>query len=358
MEERVVKQAAGGGGKARKTVLAVCAALVLVGIVAYAVQQIGGMESYANHAPWGIYIVVFYCAAGLGAGSLIVGGIAVAADLIERPALSKLFVVVAAAFVVASACVIADLGSPAALISMIVTPNLAGPLFYDMLILAAGIIAGIVGAWYLRRSSVNRPAFAVISIAVGVLVLAIEAWLLSITYAHEAWNLLLGFTPALAQAGVLGLAAAAALCPQSKGIARALAIGIAAVVLAEGIEALIGIKDTLAGAQLAAFIGSPLFWLAVVAAIAAVVLALRGTGVWGAATAFASIVLLKAAAIWAGQAISITDAQTFLGGFGIGWIELLVSVGIVALGVLVYVAAGMLFEGKQKDASQAKAVIA
>lgn len=333
-----------GGEKKQKVILVVCAALVLIGLIGYVLQLTLGLSGYAAHAPWGLYIVAFYCAAGLGAGALIAAATIALSRSIDDSTLSKLYAVAAAAFVVASACVIADLGSPAALFEMIISPNLAGPLFYDMIILAAGIVVGIVGAVMMRRADAKRTPLAVASLAIAIAVLAIEAWLLSITYAHDSWSLLLGFTPALIQAAVLGIAALALLAPDVRALRYLLGFGAAVVVLTEGVEAAIGIKDTLAGAQLAAFIQSPLLWIAAVIAVAGIVLLCQGKGRWAAAATLAEVVFIKAAAIWSGQAIAVTSKDTFLGGFGIGFEEVLVIAGIAAVGVLVYQGIGIILD--------------
>ena len=360
------------GEKGRKKIIAVAAALVVIGIIGYGVQLAMGLGGYVNHAPWGLYIVVFYCAAGLGAGSLIVASVALAAKLFDNGTLKRLYLVALAGFVVASGCIIADLGTPTVLFQMIVSPNFAGPLFYDMLVLIAGIAVAAIGFASLQKPTGKRTVLLACSAAVGVLVLVVEAWILAITYGHDAWNLLLGFTPALLQACVLGLCAAVLLATPDgsrtadlKGAAIALAIGALTVVVASGVEAAMGIRDTLTGEQLLAFVQTPLFWLSGAAAITALVLLGRGSLRAGAACAAIEVLLLKTAAIWAGQAIALTGSGAFVGGFGIGVAEVLVIVGIAALGVLVYELVLMATarkevgaEGDAAPAAEKKAVIA
>ena len=142
------------------------AALAVIGIAAFIFQMAGQSMAGASQYPWGFYIALFYTLASVGAGLLVVGGIARTAGLMDGALMAKLYAVACAAFVAASVLIVVDLGFPQAIMLAYASANPSSPVFFDAIVLPLCIVFTIV-AVLLARSETAGRAMAVVGIITG-----------------------------------------------------------------------------------------------------------------------------------------------------------------------------------------------
>lgn len=336
------------------------AALAVIGIAAFIFQMAGQTMAGASQYPWGFYIALFYTLASAGAGLLVVGGIARTAGLMDGALMAKLYAVACAAFVAASVLIVVDLGFPQAIMLTYASANPSSPVFFDAIVLPLCIVFTIVAALLARSNTAGR-ALAVVGIIAGLVLLAVEAWLLTTCSGKDAWGVLLGAGPALIQAGTLAAAVIVAFKPESRAWRALTATGalLTAASLAFDVVLNAG-TGTVLGSQFAAIAAHPLFWLglacAVVAAVVALVAPLASAIAARAAAALAvvAIPLLKLAIFWGTQSIAAVPELEAPGAPAFDIVEVVVFAGAVGIGMLVY-AAGTTLLAKRAAASSAAA---
>lgn len=175
----------------------VAAAVVLVGIVLWAVQLTGGMvqTGMRNLDSWGLYITLFMFFVGLSAGGLIISSIPNAFGMEGFGGISKVAIMSSIACTCAAiGFVVVDLGGPLRLWELFVYSNVASPLMWDILVIGTYLVLSVVYLWaYVRAEAgkMSRVAIRVISVlalAVAVLVHSVTAWIFSLAPAHEFWH--------------------------------------------------------------------------------------------------------------------------------------------------------------------------
>lgn len=179
--------------RAYKIVLAVLAAFVAVGLAAYVYQLIGGLgvTGMSNGTSWGLYIACFMFFGGMSAGSLIVASAASVFKIgpyrtVAVPAvlLSLVCICVAGAFV------LVDLGGIVRVLNLLVSPNLASPLLWDIVVITLVLVIDVVYLYFLtsRRAGASRvDVIARIALPAAVVVLSVEAWIFGLQIAREGW---------------------------------------------------------------------------------------------------------------------------------------------------------------------------
>lgn len=319
------------------------AVLAAVGIVAFGMQMANQSMAGSSEYPWGFYIALFYSAASAGAGLLVVAGIARWSDLLEGEQVSMLYAGSCALFVVASLLIVVDLGNPVAVMLTYASANPASPVFFDALVLPLCLVFSIVAALLARNKAAGR-LLAVVGIVAGLALLGIEAWLLTTCSGRDAWGVLLGAGPALIQAVTLGVAAMVLLDPSRRGW-RALLAGSALIMVASLVfdVALNQGSNTILGMQFAAIAASPLFWVAtIVGVIAVIALCVNVAPVVARISALGvavAVPLFKLAIFQATQSVVPLAQLEQPGSFPFSFIEVLVFVGIAGVGIIVYAAA-------------------
>lgn len=334
------------------------AVLALVGVGAFAFQMANQELAGTSQYPWGFYIALFYAAASAGAGLLIVSGIARWARLLGPRETSVLYVVACASFVVASVLIVVDLGNPADIMLTYLSANPASPVFFDAIVLPVCIVFTIVAALLSSKSEGAGKGFALAGVVAGCALLAVEAWLLTTCSGRDAWGVLLGAGPAFLQAAMLGIAAAVLLDPARRGW-RALLAGAALIMTASLVfDAVLnqGV-GTVLGQQFAAIAASPLFWAAAVAGCAAVVvlavvkdspLAVRIAAV----CAIVAVPLFRIAIFQATQSVVPVAQLEAAGAAPFEFMEVLVFVGTLGIGLLVYAAGLRVLSGRALGAAK------
>lgn len=186
------------GSRAIAAVIIASAVLALIGVVAWAVLDMGGFVATGmrNLAPWGLGIVCFMFFIGLSAGSLLVGVGPRALGMKGCQALEKPAVWLSISCAVAAGlAILSDLGNPLRAFQMIVGGNMASPLMWDMLALTAYLIVDVALLVVLLRNPENADVLSTVvcgwSIAAVVAAVAlqfVEALIFSAYTAHVYWH--------------------------------------------------------------------------------------------------------------------------------------------------------------------------
>lgn len=341
-------------GTRRKTTMVACAVVVAIGLVAYVFQMANGMEGYVDLRAWSIYIAMFYACAAAGAGTLLMMGVFSVFGLVAPETYRRAYGVSLAAFVAASVFIMIDLGNPLSIFAMVLNPQPASPLFYDMIILPVAIVVSIVGIRLAAKGSRPKMGFGILCLVTAVAVLGIESWIVVAPETKAAWGVLLGFGPSLVQALVMALALFMLVTDEYENVLKkVLALVAALAVLTILIDSLSGIGNSAMGQQMASIVSSPLLWIAIlVAACGVIVQFTKGKAPQTAASILVavSIPLMKLALLQGGQtAGNLFGTTTNLMGFGA--VEVVASIGVIALAVLLFVAIAT--KSGNKDAENA-----
>ena len=387
------------GGKGLTVGIGVAAVLTVVGIVLWAVQLSGGMVQTAmrNLDSWGLYITMFMFFVGLSAGGLIISSVPKAFGIRGFGGISKVAVMSSiAATVAAIGFVVVDLGQPLRLWELFAYSNLGSPLMWDIIVLGTYLILSCVYLWAQVRAEQGRVShtalrvISVVALVCAVLVHSVTAWIFGLQQGREMWHTALLAPWFVSSALVCGtglvmcvaaaLRAAGYLALDQANLVR-LAKLLAAFVLVDlyffGCDLLTEAFPAAGGLAVVEMLASgplaPFFWgevvLCAVAAVICLVPSLRTTP------------LMVAAGLCAIVAILCKRVQLLVGGFQIAnldyagpltpmqhtawdsglsgiyggmvyWptpLELGVTLGVVALGVLVFLLGIKLLPLRPKD---------
>lgn len=180
-----------------KVLSAVCAVLAVVGIVCWVMQLSQGLSltgmSTANS--WGLYIAMFMFFVGLSAGGLIISSIPNAFGMKGFGGISKVAIMTSIACVcVAIGFVVVDLGGPARIWRLFSSANLTSPLMWDIIVLSTYLILSCVYLWAHMRHEVGKLShtamrvLSVIALLVAISVHTVTAWIFSLAPAREFWH--------------------------------------------------------------------------------------------------------------------------------------------------------------------------
>jgi molybdopterin-containing oxidoreductase family membrane subunit len=374
-------------GKARVPVILLLALVVCGGVAAWAYQLAGGLAvtGMNNGTSWGLYITSFMFFVGLSAGGLIVASSASvfgvkAYKRVARPAvlLSTVCIVAAAAFV------LVDLGGVQRALNLVTHANLTSPLMWDVIVITVYLAVNVAYLVLMARPAGPQSdrALAVasrVALPVAILVHSVTAWIFGLEIAKAGWHSAIMaplFVSSALDSGlalllvVLAALNATRLFTTEKRLLASLA-GLLAVCVA--VDAFMVLCEVLtmaypAAPEEAVVLGAllsgtsaPLFWGEVVLGLIApflllvfakarqstpvVVLAsaLVVCGVflkraWLLVTSFATFNVEGAPGVAYGRsALSGTDVWSLAGTYAPTWVEVAVTLGVVALAALVYV---------------------
>ena len=183
----------GASGKF-KAVCAVLAALAVAGIAAWVYQLMGGLgvTGMNNGTSWGLYIAMFMFFVGLSAGGLIVASSASVFHVAQYKKVALPAVVLSTVCICcASMFILIDLGGVQRVWQMLLSPNFASPLMWDMCVITLYLVVNIV---YLRFMTSKKPGaekrVAVLSrfaLPIAILVHSVTAWIFGLEMAKEGW---------------------------------------------------------------------------------------------------------------------------------------------------------------------------
>lgn len=354
-----------------KPLFIIFALLTVVGLVCWVLQLTKGLQltNLNNYNTWGLYIIGFMIFTGIAAGSLI---FASSAYLFKTMAEYKPYTRIAAfvgaicSVVAAGLFIIVDIGNPGRAWYIITSANIASPMFWDTIILAAYVVIGILFTRQLmmvhegQKEEKSIKTISIIAFIAGLMVM-VTSFVFALQVARPMWNnpvqpvsflaaamvaafaLLIIIFAILNKSGYIEISSDK-LSKLGK-IAGAFLFFELFVVLGEtaiGLYAGAGEESAIIH-WLIAGEGAVFFWVELVAVIAGLVLLFNKnpkTLVLGAAVAIFGIFMIKYNLLQAqllNPLISYAGPPGYGGGEGVylpSLIELGVSIGIISLGGL------------------------
>ena len=185
------------GGRGLNIAIGVSALVMVAGIALWAMQLAGGMvqTGMRNLNSWGLYITSFMFFVGLSAGGLIISSVPKAFGIQGFGGISKVAVMSSiACTVTAIGLVVVDMGQPFRVWELFVYSNLGSPLMWDIIVLGTYLILSCVYLWaqvQAEAGKVSHVALRVISVVAlvcAVLVHSVTAWIFGLQQGREMWH--------------------------------------------------------------------------------------------------------------------------------------------------------------------------
>ncbi len=174
----------------KKPVLGVFGALAVIGMACWIYQLASGLAvtGMSNANSWGLYICMFMLFVGLSAGGLIVASSAHVFGIEKFKAVAKPAVICSTACIcVAGMLVLVDLGGIARVWRMLTGPNFMSPLLWDMCIITIYLVINILDLVWMQKGDeekVRRLSY--VALPVAILVHSVTAWIFGLQIAR-AW---------------------------------------------------------------------------------------------------------------------------------------------------------------------------
>ncbi len=201
---------------AYKKPLIVGTALLVAGFAAWGYQLGTGLletTGLSNSFCWGLMIAMFAFLVGFGAGSQFVASYIVLAHREELRAYVPVAQSIALAGAVgAGVAVVADLGAPQHILAMLLGPQAASPLTWDMLALTAFIVLAAINLVTLARGGKHLRLWMILGATAALALQLVEGLLFALQGARAWWHTALMPADFLAVAVVCGLAVALLYC--------------------------------------------------------------------------------------------------------------------------------------------------
>ena len=185
------------GGKGLTIAIAVAAAVTVAGLALWVFQLSGGMvnTNMRNLDSWGLYITMFMFLVGLSAGGLIISSAPRVFGVEGFGGISKIAVWTSiCCTVLAIGFVVVDLGQPLRLWELFAYSNLGSPLMWDIIVLGTYLILSIVYLWAMLRfeggkgSVTGLRVVSAIALVCAVLVHSVTAWIFGLQQGREMWH--------------------------------------------------------------------------------------------------------------------------------------------------------------------------
>ena len=185
------------GGRGLNIAIGVSARVMVAGIALWAMQLAGGMvqTGMRNLNSWGLYITSFMFFVGLSAGGVIISSVPKAFGIQGFGGISKVAVMSSiACTVTAIGLVVVDMGQPFRVWELFVYSNLGSPLMWDIIVLGTYLILSCVYLWaqvQAEAGKVSHAALRVISVVAlvcAVLVHSVTAWIFGLQQGREMWH--------------------------------------------------------------------------------------------------------------------------------------------------------------------------
>lgn len=165
--------------------------LLVVGLIAWIVQLIGGLLAGSNMTNvflWGLMIAVFAFLVGFGAGSQFVASAIILSGKEELKPLARIAGACGLACVCAAGvAILADLGAIRNALAMIVGMNPRSPLAWDMIAMCTFIVLSIVQLVMIARDARSVKVWAVLAGLAALALQIVEGLLFSTQTAHGWW---------------------------------------------------------------------------------------------------------------------------------------------------------------------------
>ena len=357
----------------KKNIIALGAfsALTVIGIICWFLQLTQGLQltNLNNFSTWGLYIIGFMIFTGIAAGSLLFTSSAyLFPAMAEYKPYTRISSYVGAicGVLAAGLFIIVDIGNPERAWYIITKANIASPMFWDTVILAAYVIIGIFFTRQLilvqegKKEEKSLQAISVVSFIAGLFVM-VTSFVFALQVARPLWNNPVEPVSFLAAALVAALALLITLFAvlnksgyinispdKLSKLGKMAAVFLFFELFVVLGEAAIGLY---AGAGEEAEIihwlvvgeGAPFFWVELIAIIAGLILLLSkkpGTLILGSAVSLFAVFMIKYNLLQAqflNPLIPYAGPPGYSGGEGVylpSLIEIGVAVGIISLGAL------------------------
>ncbi len=361
-------------------------ALALAGVAAWIYQLMNGLgvTGMNNGTSWGLYITMFMFFVGLSAGGLIVASSASVFHVKEYKKVALPAVILSTVCIcLAGMFVLIDLGSIQRVWQIVVSPNLVSPLFWDICVIVLYLAINVVYLVFMTSKKRDDRKVAIVSrfaLPIAILVHSVTAWIFGLEMAREGWYSAI-MAPlfvvsamdsglALLILSLMGLNKAKVFETDKKllsNLAGLLAVCVAIDGFMVGCEVLTMAYPGAAGAETLAIMTAgptaPFFWFEIVAGVlipfvilvfaknresmglvaiasACVVVGVLAKRVWLLLTSFVVPNVYGAPGIIGGSSASAhasgPDAWVMVSAYAPTWVELLVVVGVVSLGIMAF----------------------
>lgn len=382
-----------------KMTYGILGAFVVAGVAAWIYQLINGLgvTGMNNGVSWGLYITCFMFFVGLSAGGLIVASSASVFHIAEYKKVALPAVICSTVCIcLAGMFVLIDLGGIQRVWRIITGPNPTSVLLWDMVVIACYLIINIV---YLVFMCSKKPGaehkVAIVSrfaLPVAILVHSVTAWIFGLQLAKEWYSAIMApiFVASAMDSGLallllslMGLNKSGLFKIEKKlisSLAGLLATCIAIDAFFIGCECLTmaypGAKGAEALGIMATGITAPFFWIEIIGGLVIpfclmvfaknranmklvgvscvlVILGVFCKRVWLLFTSFYTFNISGAPGVISGSTAARgalgVDVWAILGTYSPTWVEIVVVLGVVALGVLAFIALSRkLLAGRQQ----------
>lgn len=369
-----------------KAACGVLAALTLTGVAAWIYQLINGLgvTGMNNGTSWGLYIGCFMFFVGLSAGGLIVASSASVFHVAQYKKVAMPAVILSTVCIcLAGMFILIDLGGIQRVWHMITSPNPTSPLLWDMCVILCYLIINIV---YLVFMTSKKPGasdkVAIVSrfaLPVAILVHSVTAWIFGLQLSREWYSAIMAplFVVSAMDSGLALLILALSGLNKSgwfktdksliANLAGLLATCVAIDGFLVGCEVLTMAYPGASGAEalgvMMTGVTAPFFWTEILVGVvipfcilvfaknrarmglvnfasACVVVGVFCKRIWLLLTSFFMPNVYGAPGIISGSSASAQasgmDVWATLGTYAPTWVELVVVVGVVSLGVLAF----------------------
>ena len=365
-----------------KPVLGVFGVLALIGVCCWVFQLMNGLAvtGMSNANSWGLYICTFMLFVGLSAGGLIVASSAHVFGIESFKSVAKPAVICSTACIcVAGMLVLVDLGGIQRVWRMFTGPNFMSPLLWDMCIITIYLIINILDLVWMQKGDEEKVRkLSYVALPVAILVHSVTAWIFGLQIARAWYTAIMApiFVASALDSGLALLLLGLLLLDRMGVIAledgllpklgKLLATFIAVDAFFIGCELLTmaypGAGEAVALGEMLGGATAPFFWFEiiggllvpflilavaknrekrcmVVLASVLVVLGVACKRVWLLFTSFIHPNIYGAGGITAGTHAAQADPANMwmlLGSFAPTIPEVLVTVGVISVGVLIF----------------------
>lgn len=371
-----------------KVVLGLLAVLTLAGVAAWIYQLVNGLgvTGMNNGTSWGLYITCFMFFVGLSAGGLIVASSASVFHVAEYKKVALPAVILSTVCICcAGLFVLIDLGGIQRVWRILVGPNPTSPLFWDICVISLYLIINLVYLYFmLSKKPGVQDKVAIVSrfaLPVAILVHSVTAWIFGLEMAKEGWYSAIMAPIFVASAmdsglallvlSLLGLNKSGVFKTEKKllsNLAGLLATCIAVDAFFIGCEVLTMAYPGGAGAHTLALMTTgtmaPFFWFEILAGLlipfcilvfaknrtrmglvafasVCVVVGVFFKRIWLLFTSFITFNISGAPGVVSGSSSAAhatgVDVWAVASSYAPTWVELVVTVGVVALGALAFI---------------------
>ena len=369
-----------------KAAYGVLGALTIAGICAWIYQLMGGLAvtGMNNGTSWGLYIACFMFFVGLSAGGLIVASSASVFHIAQYKKVALPAIICSTVCIcLAGMFVLIDLGGVQRVWRLFTGPNFTSPLFWDVCVITCYLVINVLYLVFMCSKKADARKVEIVSrfaLPVAILVHSVTAWIFGLQLSREWYSAIMAplFVVSAMDSGLALLLLALAGLNKSglfktdtkliSNLAGLLATCIAIDGFMVGCEVLTmaypGASAAEALAVMTTGVTAPFFWIEIVVGIvipflilvfaknrqnmtlvniasACVVLGVFCKRVWLLFTSFFMPNVFGAPGIIGGSTAARSsiglDGWAVVGTYTPTWVELVVVVGVVSLGVLAFI---------------------